>query len=405
MSKSDEPQQWITDYPQAQLIKALWMSCFQANAAIAVWKKPKSDTLYFLADFSSEPAKTRLELEGSLSGFAFSPFINPEGDQTLLLQADLTIRFEPDAQHLIINNQTPSDFWKKVWDTIQQNPKDCPPYYANADSQLAPANSREHFIHNVKKALDAINAGHFDKVVLARDLTKKTPQSFHLINLFYRLLAIQPNAFTSLVSIKNYGTWVGSSPEILVKTNNKGHFHTDSLAGTQAFSASKDLSSASWNQKEIEEQAMVSRYIIEQFKTLRLREFIETGPRSVRAGALIHLKTHYQVDMKAINHPTVATEMLHLLHPTSAVCGLPKESAMQFIQQHEALDRAFYSGYLGAVNIDDESNLYVNLRCMQVQKSQLVLYAGGGITHFSDPEMEWQETQLKCKTLLDVIDA
>ena len=166
----------------------------------------------------------------------------------------------------------------------------------------------------------------------------------------------------------------------------------------------KDLSEAAWNQKEIEEQAMVSRYIIEQFKIIRLREFIETGPRSVRAGNMIHLKTEYTVDLKKVHFPELGTIMLNLLHPTSAVCGMPKFSSLRFITANEHLNREFYSGYLGPVNMKGMSRLYVNLRCMQILRTRAVLYAGAGITHDSIPEKEWEETALKCQTLLDVMN-
>jgi len=96
--------------------------------------------------------------------------------------------------------------------------------------------------------------------------------------------------------------------------------------------------------------------------------------------------------------------MLHLLHPTSSVCGMPKFPALQFIVANEHLNREFYSGFLGPVNIKGNNQLYVNLRCMQILRTRVVMYAGAGITHDSDPEKEWDETALKCQTLLDVIN-
>jgi len=149
---------------------------------------------------------------------------------------------------------------------------------------------------------------------------------------------------------------------------------------------------------------MVGRYIVEQFKTIRLREFSETGPSSSRAGNMIHLKTEYTVDIKNGYFPELGTVMLHLLHPTSAVCGMPKFSALRFIAANEHLNREFYSGFLGPVNMDGVSRLYVNLRCMQILQKHAVLYAGAGITHDSIPEKEWDETTLKCQTLLDVMN-
>jgi len=92
------------------------------------------------------------------------------------------------------------------------------------------------------------------------------------------------------------------------------------------------------------------------------------------------------------------------LHPTPAVCGLPKNLADDFIKENEKHDRKYYSGYLGPWKLNQEVNLFVNLRCMEITCDQFVLYAGGGITSKSIPEREWEETIQKAKTLLDVIN-
>ena len=117
----------------------------------------------------------------------------------------------------------------------------------------------------------------------------------------------------------------------------------------------------------------------------------------------MHLCSDYTVDTKAINFPDLGTVMLELLHPTSAVCGMPKMAALEFIQSHENYDREFYSGFLGPVNVENETNLFVNLRCTKIQNRTATLYAGGGITEDSIPEKEWQETELKCQTMLAVL--
>jgi isochorismate synthase len=99
--------------------------------------------------------------------------------------------------------------------------------------------------------------------------------------------------------------------------------------------------------------------------------------------------------------------MLSLLHPTSAVCGTPKEAAIDWIKQAEAHDREFYSGYLGPVNLNDEIYLFVNLRTVKVRKEtngySATYYAGCGITEDSDPEKEWEETEMKCQTLQRIL--
>ena len=400
---------WMQQYSQINIVNAIWACCHSNHASIAIWQLPQSQTLHFLVDFSKQSNKARLHLHKSISGFAISPFINPDGAQTHLLEAGLYIRFRKDYE--LIHNDVPEGFWEKVKRQLESKQKKSPLYYLGytdkTHSKIINEKSEDKaaFIQIIEQALNCIDSKVFDKVVLARSLTESLPASFNLIGLFNHISAIQTDAFVSLISTPEHGTWLGASPEILIKTMPNNSFHTCSLAGTQAYDANEELSDVSWNQKEIEEQAMVSRYIIEQFKSLRLREFIETGPMTVKAGELLHLKTHYDVDMQALSRPTIASEMLQLLHPTAAICGLPKKSAMQFIEQYEPLQRKLYSGYLGPVNINGATNLYVNLRCMQIQKNHLTLFAGCGITHYSNPEKEWLETTLKCNILRDLLHA
>src|SRR5690606_3226712 len=171
-------------------------------------------------------------------------------------------------------------------------------------------------------------------------------------------------AFVSISAIPSVGIWIGASPEILISVDRNKIFRTAAVAGTQLYNPSVDLLDVAWTQKEIEEQAMVSRYIVNCFKKIRLREYEEVGPRTARAGNLAHLKSDFIVDMQATGFPQLGTVMLGLLHPTSAVCGVPRQTALDFIMRNENYDRGFYSGYLGPMNMNGETHLYVNIRCM-----------------------------------------
>ena len=375
-------------------LKNLWSSAMAKNGSVAVWRCPRENSIHFLADLSKLPAKGRIDLLNTEQGFLVSPFMNPEGNETLFLRSD------------VYANRMENGSWRMVHGTptnsIQEG-STAIPYHLNTRPDTEISGEKDHFIKMVEKGITAIYEGEFDKVVSARTYDEPLSENFNIIDQFNRLEKAHPDAFVSLVSILGKGTWMGATPELLIESSSV-HFRTVSVAGTQPFPLDKDLSEAAWNQKEIEEQAMVSRYIVEQFKTIRLREFIETGPRSVRAGNMIHLKTEYTVDLNEVHFPELGTVMLHLLHPTSAVCGMPKFSALRFIAANEHLNREFYSGFLGPVNMDGVSRLYVNLRCMQILRTRAVLYAGAGITHDSVPEKEWDETALKCQTLLGVMN-
>jgi|TARA_Y100000031_G_C8225403_1_gene388057 isochorismate synthase len=382
-------------------LKDLWSSVIEQNGSVAVWRCPRENTIFFLGDFSSEPTKGRINLQKSDMGFVVSPFMNPEGNETLFLKADVLGMKVEDGEWLIEKGEPRrhGDAENIAFPQAQCSIK----YHLNHRPDTEISGEKDHFINMVENGIKAIEEGEFDKVVSARTYDEPLSDDFDILNQYDRLEKAYPDAFVSLVSIPGHGTWMGATPELLIESSDH-HFRTVSVAGTQPFPMETELSEAAWNQKEIEEQAMVSRYIIEQFKTIRLREFEETGPRSVRAGNMIHLKTEYNVNLEEVNFPELGTVMLHLLHPTSAVCGMPKFSALRFIAAHEHLNREFYSGFLGPVNFNGTSRLYVNLRCMQILRTRAVLYAGAGITHDSIPEKEWEETALKCQTLLDVMN-
>ena len=375
-------------------LKSLWSNAIFKNGSIAVWRCPNGESTFFLADLSRSPKKGRMDLQNTESGFVVSPFMNPEGNETLFLKSDVFASTDKNGNWIVEKGEL-----LKNEDTEKSPQK----YHLNNRPDTEISGEKSHFIKMVENGITAIEEGEFDKVVSARTYDEPLSDNFDIIDQFNRLENAYPDAFVSLVSIPGRGTWMGATPELLVESTNN-HFRTVSVAGTQPFPLDKDVSEATWNQKEIEEQAMVSRYIIEQFKTIRLREFVETGPRSVRAGNMIHLKTEFNVDLNEVHFPELGTVMLNLLHPTSAVCGMPKFSALRFIAANEHLNREFYSGYLGPVNMEGITRLYVNLRCMQILRTRAVLYAGAGITHDSVPEKEWKETALKCQTLLDVMN-
>ena len=267
--------------------------------------------------------------------------------------------------------------------------------------------SKKHFIDWVEKSVHAIKEGKFQKVVLSRT-DQSVFEKFDLYQAFLKLSNAYPNALVSAFYLPEQdATWLCATPEVLVQQNAEGIFKTVSLAGTQtALDNQGNLLSpqyASWTQKEIDEQAFVSRYIIECFKRIRLREYLENGPRTVLAGNLMHLKSEFLVDTIALDVKNLATTMLEMLHPTSAVCGTPKVEAKAWILQAEKHKREMYAGFLGPVGFKNEVHLYVNLRTVKIQGQMATFYAGCGITEDSLPEKEWEETSMKCRTLKGIL--
>jgi isochorismate synthase len=390
---------------------SLWRAAQALGLPVAVWRLPRTEAVHVLVDLSGEPIQTPLDLEELSQGFAFCPFEGPPGENALFLKAHLHYIFRPDGwQEDVLPVPAELRGTQSRFETlVEQYASDGE--QLNAEEPVGPngyvrdGDEERRFKTSVAEAVRAIERGRFQKVVLSRQKRIALPAGLDRVRTYLRLCRYYPQAFVSLVSLPGKGTWMGASPEILISVDKHQVFRTMALAGTQAYRPEVPLSQVAWTQKEIEEQALVSRYIINCFKQIRLREFEEDGPKTVVAGNLLHLRTDFRVDMQATNFPQLGTVMLRLLHPTSAVCGMPKEAALQFIGEHEGYDRAFYSGFLGPVHIGAETHLYVNLRCTQLLEGGAILYAGAGVTASSVPDKEWRETELKCQTMYRVLGA
>ena len=365
--------------------------------SISLWRLPDSDEKHLLISTEGLKFLDEVLLEDSATGFIFSPFDSKKSK--LFLKGNLIFSFK--NGELSKEGKTTFD----PLDLLRQpaTEQKSPSYFFRSDKS-AETTEKHDYTTLVEKCLFGIAEGQFEKVVPSRRQSFPLPTNFDPLATFHKLCETYPHAFVSLVSTPETGTWIGATPELLVSIDPTMKFKTVALAGTKVFQSGTDLKSVAWTQKDIEEQALVCRYIINCFKKIRLREYIEHGPRTAVAGNLIHLKTDYEVDMVATNFPQLGSVMLKLLHPTSAVCGMPLETATSFIKEHEGYDREYYSGYLGPVNFKNESKIFVNLRCMQVQKTKAWCYAGAGITVDSEPEQEWQETEMKMNTLLHVLN-
>ncbi|MET3542137.1 isochorismate synthase [Pontibacter aydingkolensis] len=368
------------------------------NKAVAAWRLPLTEQVQACISLQQNITTNQPNLEQSPFGFLFCPFNITEQEHQLFIKADLY--FDAATGSMTTTADAPAEAAQNFTAALQSINQPTSNWHSSATNQ-ASYQTELGFKGAVEKAIAAITSEEMEKVVLSRNYSEKLPANFSPVAAFEAMLQAYPNAFVSLVSVPGVGTWMGVSPEVLVSINEEQIFKTVALAGTQP--AVEKVGDAIWRQKEIEEQGMVERYILSCFKSLRLREYTEVGPRTVIAGNLMHLRTDFKVDLKEVDFPTLGTDMLRLLHPTSAVCGLPKEPALQFILSHEGYNRSYYSGYLGPVNSPAGTHIFVNLRCMQVRDQEIILYAGAGITGESNPEKEWQETQHKMQTMRRIL--
>jgi isochorismate synthase len=254
---------------------------------------------------------------------------------------------------------------------------------------------KNEFTNLVKDAVEVIQQGIFEKIVLSRKEEILVPD-FNLESTFQKILYQYTNAFCYCWYHPKIGMWMGATPETLFKAN-ESKFETMSLAGTQVFNPDKDII---WKAKERKEQEFVTRYIISKLKN-EVSDIQFSDPYTSQAGNLVHLRSDIVGNLKP---EATLKKIISILHPTPAVCGLPKDLAKAYIETTEGYNREFYTGFLGELMHDfntneNQTNLYVNLRCMKINMNIIQLFIGCGITAKSDPELEWMETVNKSLTM------
>jgi len=342
---------------------------FQKNLPFVIYKKPNSELINGLFQNNG---KLIFSQDLTETGFIFSSF---DANKKILIPKDnsqeIIAHFHPEFSQ--INSKVESDSSKEAKNSFE-------------------------FI--VSKAIQEIENNTFSKVVLSRKEILDLP-NFDIISLYIKLASSYPSAFTYCWFHPEIGLWMGATPETLLKVNDN-KFQTVALAGTQLYKGSEEVL---WQKKEKVEQQLVTDYIVDVLGEL-VSEIQISIPKTIKAGNLLHLKSTIQ---GIIDCTTNMKELVLLLHPTPAVGGFPKQNSIDFIYENEGYNREFYAGFLGEINYNDnsETDLYVNLRCMQIQNNsesnEAILYVGCGITKDSIPENEWFETVNKAMTLKNVI--
>ncbi|MEN8125727.1 MAG: isochorismate synthase [Bacteroidota bacterium] len=344
-------------------------NAYEQEMPFVVYRKPNdniikalfqnNDNLIFLEDYTQ-------------SGFVFAPFNNK--DKTVLLPFDHCESFEFKIAGKQINILE------------KDNIKD------QIDLSIKSHSDKQKHIELVEKGINFIKKGRALKVVLSRK-EEVVLQNPDIGKMFKELIYKYISTFVYVWFHPKVGLWIGASPESLLKVNDK-QFETMALAGTQIY---KENTNVIWGEKELQEQQFVTDFLISK---LNKKDLKIGKPFTLKAGNLLHICT--KIEGK-ISDDINLEDLIQSLHPTPAVCGLPKEAAKDYILKNEEYEREFYAGFLGELNVNYNSDLFVNLRCMKIKDKIATLYIGGGITADSIPDNEWEETVAKSIIMKKVI--
>ena len=351
--------------------------CFQKNIPFVVYRYPGNSKIF-----------TRIQLSGKIiyventgevidkEGFIYAPF-HRKTDFPVIF-------FEPEI--IIENNDVPEDLPDKINNSA--------PLYPDFPVNIPVETPKSEYLENAKNFIKSFDET-FRKAVLSRVQIEKKPQDFNPGRYFLKLSEAYPGAFCHLIHIPGAGTWAGATPEILLSSGPE-FTKTVSLAGTRT-----ENGSHKWDNKESEEQQIVTDYIESVLSQSGITSVVKEKTKTIKAGNALHLSTVFRFKTSEISGRT--GQIVEKLHPTPAVCGYPKEKALELILQTEKHNREYYSGFMGTVNVENATNLFINLRCMKILPDKLALFTGGGLTKDSVPEKEWEETVLKAKTLLAIL--
>jgi isochorismate synthase len=254
---------------------------------------------------------------------------------------------------------------------------------------------RHVFCRGVETIRQRIAEGGLRKAVLSRVLGAPLEHR-RWVDLFEAALAAYPDAFVAFVHTPDHGTWLGASPERLLHAQDD-RVRVDALAGTR----STEHDTEPWGVKEQDEQELVTTEVLNTFVHLHLKEVLLHGPETITAGTVQHLRSTVEAGLEEVP----LADVLLALHPTPAVGGTPRNAAMDLIRTLEDHERRLYTGFWGPWSADGTTELFVNLRCLQVFPDKALLYVGAGITAGSDADLEWTETAHKARTWLPLIDA
>ena len=262
-----------------------------------------------------------------------------------------------------------------------------------------------HWVETIERAKDHIYAGNFSKVVLARELVIKPEEPVQDTYILNRLRHQYPDCYSFLVRNNDEASFIGSTPERLASFNSN-FVLTEGLAGSisRGKTASEDAKmeyDLLHSSKDIHEQAIVLEAIKERLEPFSKEINHPNSPAIKKLSNVQHLYTPIRATMK---DGISRTEVLKNLHPTPAVGGFPRNEAVEFIKKHENFDRGWYAAPVGWINASGNGEFIVGIRSGLITKEKVRFFAGCGIVQDSDPEKEWEETNMKFIPMLSALN-
>ena len=265
---------------------------------------------------------------------------------------------------------------------------------------------RSTWEHAVEELLEAIGEGRVSKVVLARTLDVDLDEAIDPVDVVSHLWDSSRGSHVFMFEPQPNSALVGAAPET-VATLRAGVFHATAVAGSirrgsspreQAELAAQLLAS----EKDRAEQAISLDDMIARLKTVGHQIRTDPQPHVLTLARIQHLETEIRASVSA---DVGVLDLLRLLHPTPAVCGLPRDAAMALLADEEPFDRGWYGGPVGWFDAEGNGIFAPALRTGVSAGRGWRLFAGAGIVDGSVPALEWDETAIKFEPMLAALES
>lgn len=246
----------------------------------------------------------------------------------------------------------------------------------------------------VSSAVDRIQSGKLDKVVLARDFTGHSDQDIEPRTILKKLAAEYPSTWNFSVA-----GLVGATPELLLRLSRK-MVTSRVLAGTISKTGNdeRDLAlaaSLARSSKDLEEHLYAVKSVADALEPFCTSTNVPDAPYVLHLANVMHLATDVTGAIAEKLAHVDAFTILEQLHPSAAVCGTPREQAGQLITEIESMSRGRYAGPVGWIDAAGDGELGIALRCGQINGDSIRIFAGCGIVAGSDPDKELAESVAK----------
>ncbi len=258
----------------------------------------------------------------------------------------------------------------------------------------------------VTDTLGAIREGELAKAVLARILDVSTTGTLDPVDVLEYLRKENTEAHVFLFEPEPGAPILGAAPETIATVRGEV-CHATAVAGSvpRGRSAAEQRDFAQQllsSEKDRVEHAYTVEDMVERLTRFASDVEAETDPHVLTLARIQHLETR----IRAMLHPgTSVLDVVAALHPTPAVCGFPRDAALDLLLREEPFERGWYAGPVGWFDTAGNGVFVPALRTAVARETTWRLFAGAGIVPGSHPDLEWEETGIKFEPVLRALAA